>query len=211
MNDNEVVPPIWRPKPMQNPIHVRLPSKLLAIGATAIAVMSVSAGAMSLALFTDDAVVDSNSFATGTINLTTNPSTALFSVSGMMPGDSSYGQLTVSNAGSAQLRYAMTSSSTDPDNKALAGAIDLEIRVKAAGTCSGDFTGALVMTSTALSAAAFGDPNGGQDTGDRVVAASANEVLCFKATLPQGTGDGYQGAATVTTFTFRAEQTANNS
>ena len=195
---------------MRKPIHIGLPLKLLAIGATAVAVLSVSAGAMSMAFFTDDAVVDNNSFATGTINLTTNPTTALFSVSGMMPGDVSYGQLTVSNAGSAQLRYAMTSSSTDPDSKALAGAINLEIRVKAAGTCSADFTGTSVMTSTALSAAAFGNPNGGQDTGDQVVNASTNQVLCFKASLPQGTGDGYQGAATVTTFTFHGEQTANN-
>lgn len=184
--------------------------KLLAIGLTALAVTSIAAATMvSMALFTDDATVDNNDFTAGTIDISTTPATALFNVGAMMPGDSVYGQLNVANGGTGQLRYAMTSSSTD-DSQHLADAVMLEIRVKAAGTCAGDFTGSVVMSSTALSGAAFGDPGTGSDTGDRVLNASASENLCFKASLAGSTPDSYQGATTTTTFTFNAEQTANN-
>ena len=40
--------------------------------------------------------------------------------------------------------------------------------------------------------------------------AAGNETLCFQASLPVATGNAFQGAATTTTFTFSAEQTANN-
>ena len=189
----------------------RMPVKLFAIGATALSVVGISIGTMmSLALFTDDTDVDNNNFSTGTIVLTTNPTSALFSVSSMMPGDIVYGQLTVSNAGSGQLRYAMTSSSTNADTKDLRSAVTLQVKEKAAGSCASDFTGADVMLSTALGSAAFGDPSPGDDTGDRTLASSTNEALCFKASLDVATDDDYQGASTVTTFTFQAEQTANN-
>ncbi len=185
--------------------------KLLALGITAVSAIAVSAGAMSLALFTDDATVDSNSFQTGTIVISTNPTTALFSVTAMMPGDSASGQLSVSNDGSAELRYSMTTSATDPDSKALAAAVNVEVREKAAGSCSADFTGSVVLSSTALDGAAFGDPTAGQDADDRVLSAAASENLCFRVTLPSGADNSFQGAATVATFTFNAEQTANNS
>ena len=184
--------------------------KLVLIGLTALAVTSIAAATMvSMALFTDNAVVNNNNFTAGTIDISTTPATALFNVSAMMPGDSVYGQLNVANGGSGQLRYAMTSSSTD-DSQHLAAAVTLEIRVKAAGTCAGDFTGTSVMSPTALSLAAFGDPATGANTGDRVLNASASENLCFKASLDSSTDDSYQGATTTTTFTFSAEQTANN-
>jgi predicted ribosomally synthesized peptide with SipW-like signal peptide len=184
--------------------------RLLLIGLLALAITSISAATMfSMALLTDNATVDDNTFTTGTIDISTTPATALFNVSGMMPGDSVYGQLNVANSGTGQLRYAMTSSSTD-DSQHLADQVTLEIRQKAAGTCASDFTGTVVMPSTALSGAAFGDPATGSDTGDRVLNTSASENLCFKASLPGSTDDSYQGATTTTTFTFSAEQTANN-
>lgn len=186
-------------------------SRLTVLGLTSLGVITIAAGTMmSLALFTDDATLDNNAFTAGTVELSTTPASALFSVTGMLPGDVSYGQLTVSNVGSGELRYAMTSSSTDPDTKALAAALNLEVRQKAAGTCAADFTGTVVFASAALSSGAFGDVSAGQDTGDRVLAASASENLCFRVSLPVGAGDSYQGATTTTTFTFQAEQTANN-
>ena len=45
---------------------------------------------------------------------------------------------------------------------------------------------------------------------DRVLAAAGTEVLCFYVSLPIGAGNTLQGATTTTTFTFDAEQTANN-
>ena len=155
-------------------------TKLLLIGVVALTVTTISAATMfSMALFTDNATVDNNTFTTGTIVLTTTNTTALFNVGAMMPGDSVYGQLNVANGGTGQLRYAMTSSSTD-DSQHLADQVTLEIRQKAAGTCATDFN------------------------------VSASKNLCFKASLPGATDHSYQGATTTTTFTFYAEQTANN-
>ncbi len=184
------------------------PVRLLAIGLSAVAVLGVSVGTMSLALFTDDVDVDDNSFTTGTVVLSATPATALFNVGVMMPGDNNYGQLTVANAGTASFRYSMTTTATDPDTKDLRSQLQLTVREKAAGTCAADFTGAVVVPSTTLEGASFGNANQGQDTGDRLL-ASGNEVLCFRVNLPSGTGNFYQGATTVTTFSFHAEQTAN--
>jgi predicted ribosomally synthesized peptide with SipW-like signal peptide len=184
--------------------------QLLTLGTTALAVIAVSAGAMSLALFTDDAEVTDNQFTTGTIVLTATPASALFNVTALMPGDSADGQLTVANGGSADLRYAMTTSATNADGKDLRDSVSLQIRKKATGTCSADFTGSVVLAATALSSAAFGDPAQGAQTGDRELAGSANEILCFRASLPAGTDNDSQGAATTATFTFHGEQTSNN-
>jgi predicted ribosomally synthesized peptide with SipW-like signal peptide len=185
------------------------PVRLLAIGLSAVAVLGVSVGAMSLALFTDDVDVDNNSFTTGTVVLSATPATALFNVGVMMPGDNAYGQLTVANAGTAGFRYSMTTSATDPDTKDLRSQLDVEVRLKAAGSCAADFTGTVVVPNTNLQSAAFGNSNQGQDSGDRLL-PSGNEVFCFRVSLPGGTVDAYQGATTVATFHFHAEQTANN-
>jgi hypothetical protein len=42
------------------------------------------------------------------------------------------------------------------------------------------------------------------------LAAGASEVLCFRVSLPLSTGDTFQGANSDATFSFAAEQTANN-
>jgi len=185
------------------------PLRLVALGASVVAVFGLSVGAMSLALFTDDVNVNNNSFTAGTVDLTTTPTTAVFTVTGMMPGDDRYGQLTVTNSGNASFRYSMTTSATNPDTKDLRNQLTLEVREKAAGTCAADFTGNAVVNSTALQGASFGSSTQGQDTGDRVL-ASGSEALCFKVHMPNGTDDTYQGATTVATFSFHAEQTANN-
>jgi 3-oxoacyl-(acyl-carrier-protein) synthase len=48
------------------------------------------------------------------------------------------------------------------------------------------------------------------NAGDRALAGLANETLCFKATLPLSTNNTFQNTSTSVTFTFDAEQTANN-
>jgi hypothetical protein len=56
----------------------------------------------------------------------------------------------------------------------------------------------------------FRSPTQGADTGDRTLAASADEDLCFNVELPSATGNSFQGLTTTATFAFAAEQTANN-
>ncbi len=165
---------------------------------------SLGAGAFSLAVFTDTAATDGG-FSTGTVDLATSPST-LFTVTDMLPGDSTSATLTVTNNGTAQLRYAMTSTATNADSKNLRSQIQVDIKPGSCPSASPSlYSGALGSGS-----ATFGDPTQGAQAGDRVLAGGASENLCFTVSLPLATGNAYQGAATTATFTFDAEQTANN-
>jgi hypothetical protein len=154
---------------------------------------SLGAGLFSLALFTDTDA--------------TSPST-LFSVTGLMPGDSGSATLTVANNGSAQLRYAMDSTSTNGDGLGLRSLLNMTIT---AGACPG--AGAPLYNNAlwtdATTHARFGSNAAGSQAGDRILNAAASEQLCFAWSLPLATTTG-QGATTTATFTFYAEQTANN-
>ena len=173
----------------------------------ALTIASLAATSLSLALFTDSQAAGGNAFTTGTITLGLNPTSAIFSSGAMMPGDSANGSLVVSNTGTAQLRYAVTSSSTNADGKGLNA--QLTVTIRTLGTSCAVFDGTSLFSGT-LSTAAFGDVTPGAQAGDRTLAAASNETLCFRATLPSGTGNAFQGATTTATFTFQAEQTANN-
>src|SRR3989304_5803019 len=81
---------------------------LLAIG-----LLSLLAGLAGFAVFTDTASVGGNAFTTGTVDITTSPTTALVTFSNMAPGDSVTNGITVTNAGSLALRYAITTTTTE--------------------------------------------------------------------------------------------------
>jgi hypothetical protein len=170
----------------------------------AISILSVGAGSISLAQFTD---TDSSTwaFATGTIDVNSNPA-VLTAVSNMMPGGQSTQALTISNDGSGDLRYAMSVVATNP----LGSALELTIKTQDGGGGCAAFTGTSVLATTALNGAALGSATQGAQAGDRTLAAGASDVLCFRVSLPLSTGNGLQGATSAATFTFDAEQTANN-
>ncbi|MFI5261912.1 MAG: TasA family protein [Candidatus Limnocylindrales bacterium] len=174
----------------------------LGVGLIALVVVAIGGAAGSLARFTDshDAT---GAFSTGTIILGVSPTT-VFSVSNSFPGDSGSQTVNVSNTGSGELRYAISTSATNADGKGLATALQLTITE---GTCAGS---TVLYGPAALGAAFVGSATQGPDSGDRTLAAYTNEDLCFAWSLPFLTGNGLQGAATTATFTFAAEQTANN-
>ena len=66
------------------------------------------------------------------------------------------------------------------------------------------------LLGTTGTSAIWGSPVQGAQAGDRVLAAGANEVFCVNVTLPLAATNASQGATTTATFTFDAEQTANN-
>jgi hypothetical protein len=175
-----------------------------------LAIASLGTAAFTLALFTSSAANGSNDFTTGTIDISVTPASAVLTAAGMMPGDTSNGTLTVRNNGTGTLRYAMTTAATNADGKALRDQLTLVVKTKDTDTAGcGNFNGTQLYSGT-LAAGAIGDPTVGGQAGDRTLAGAANEILCFRATLPSATGNAYQGAATTATFTFSAEQTANN-
>ncbi len=184
-----------------------------------VGVIGASLGVASNAIWTDSEDVDANTFSTGTIDLSTSPTTALVIFSDMAPGDEVTNDITVTNAGSLELRYAVTSTTTEDT---LAAQLDLTIKTGVT-TCTNagfDTDGTVIYNSgtglpddlgSTTGIDVIGDPTQGADTGDRTLAASGgNEDLCFNVELPDTTGDSFQGLITTATFTFAAEQTANN-
>jgi len=178
-----------------------------------VGVVAASLGVASNAIWTDSEDVDANTFSTGTLDIGTSPTTALVTYSDMAPGDEVTAEITVSNDGSLDLRYAVTSTTTEDT---LAAQLDLTIK-SGVTTCTNagfDTDGTVIYTTGDLGSTTgidvIGDPTQGADTGDRTLAATANEDLCFNVELPSSTGDSFQGLTTTATFTFAAEQTDNN-
>lgn len=172
-----------------------------------------------LAIFTDTDTVGTNDFAVGSLSLTTSPTSTIWSaVSNAQPGDKATGSLTVTNAGSMSLRYAITGSNTD---STLAGAMNVRIALQVSGSCdfpyhNDDGTTTTLANDTQLfagtlsTAVLVGSTAQGNDTGDRTLASSANEVLCFAVVLPDTATNTVNGLSNTTTFTFDSEQTVNN-
>jgi spore coat-associated protein N len=170
----------------------------------AVSILTIGAGSMSLAQFTDSAS-STWSFATGTVDITESPA-VLTSVTNMVPGDTATQAVTITNAGTASLRYAMSTVATNP----LGAQLQLTVKNQDAGGGCAAFTGTSVLAATALNGAAIGSNAQGSNPGDRTLAAGATEVLCFRVSLALSTGNTFQGTSSAVTFTFDAEQTANN-
>jgi hypothetical protein len=176
-------------------------------------VVAASLGVASNAIWTDSQNVDANVFSTGTIDISTNPTTALVTFSGMAPGDKVTNPITVTNAGSLQLRYAVTSTTTE---NTLAAQLDMTIKTGVTTCTNGGFgsNGTAIYGAADLGSTTgtnvIGNPAQGGQGGERTLNGSANEVLCCQVELPSGTGNSFQGLTTTATFAFAAEQTANN-
>jgi spore coat-associated protein N len=178
-----------------------------------VGVVAASLGVASNAIWTDSEDVDANVFTTGTLDISTNPTTAVVEYSDMAPGDSTGGQsLTVTNAGTLDLRYAVTMTADNTDTLSLYAELDLTIREE--GTDCTTFDGNVLYGPDLpflLTGDLIGDPTQGADAGDRTLTTAAgSEVLCFKVDLPIGAPNSVQGASTTAVFTFEAEQTDNN-
>lgn len=186
------------------PVRLLLTVAVVLVGMATMAVTS-------LALFTDSETVGSNAFTAGTIDITATPATAVVTMPAMAPGDQVTNPLTVSNSGSLEFRYALTSTT---DENVLASELVLTIKTgvttctNAGWTATGTqiYSGPLGNTTPL---AIFGDAAAGADAGDRVLAAAGSEILCFNVTLPSSTTVA-QGVSSTATLNFEAEQTANN-
>ena len=198
--------------------------KKLTVVAVLVALVGVAANSGTLAVFTDAAPSNNNTFTTGTLDLklSDNNETDLDSVStsvtftAMAPGDTVTDRIVPKNTGSLALRYAVSASATNADAKGLKDQLVLTIKtidVTTPGTPCDNFDGTQLYTGDVDSTAGklVGDNAQGAQAGDRTLAATASETLCFRVNLPLATGNTFQNATTTVTFTFDAEQTANNS
>jgi hypothetical protein len=201
--------------------HRRRRRGLLALLMAGTAIMGATGATFSLAVFTSQATVASNSFTTGTIILTTNPVSALLTAgvpNPMMPGDTINGTLVVTNAGTGDLRYAISADSTTTGGLNAVILITIKTADTAGGTTCNAWTGTTIfggaggaaITNVAM-APIVGDPTQGAQTGDRTLTvATHTETLCFRATLPLATANAYQNTTASYDFQFDAEQTKNN-
>jgi hypothetical protein len=165
------------------------------------------------AIFTSTASVGANTFTTGSVTLTTNPVTALATFANMAPGDQVTASVAVNNTGSLQLRYAVTSTTTE---NVLASQLQLTVK-SGVTTCTNAAyaaTGVIVYNALALgnttAVNVVGDPTQGAQAGDRPLNGGASENLCFHVSLPLASGNAFQALTTTATFAFVGEQTANN-
>lgn len=188
---------------------------LRSVIAAGVALVGLGAVASS-ALFTDSGTVSSNAFTNGTVVLGLTPATTALTAANMAPGDTQYGTIQVANNGTLAMRYAATAVATNADGKGLASQAQMTIKAgvtscDAAGFASGTtIYGPGALGTTPASMALIGDPAVGQQAGDRLLNAGASESLCVRVNLPLSTGNAYQAATTTATFSFSAEQTANN-
>jgi hypothetical protein len=171
----------------------------------------------ALSVFIDTADVDENTFTVATVDISTDhPATALITLDHMMPGDKVTEPLTVSNDGDLELRYAVTSVADNIDVKGLRSQLDLSIKSGVTTCDNAGFgtDGVTLYDADVLGGASainvIGNPAQGENSGDRPLDASDDEVLCFQVELPVGTTSAHQGATTTATFSFVAEQTVNN-
>jgi len=202
---------------------LRRPTKWILVALMAVGGLAALLGVASQAIWTDTDTVGGNNFATGSVSLTTSPTSAIWTaVTGAAPGDiSGTGSLTVTNNGTMELRYAVTGANTDAT---LAAGMNLRIGLEGpdAGTVcefpyhNADGTTTTLTDDTQLfagalnTAALIGSNAQGAQAGDRTRAASASEVLCFAVVLPSTASNTLQSLSNTTTFTFDSEQTANN-
>lgn len=166
----------------------------------------------ALAVFTDSQAVAANTFSTGNVDISTTPASALVTFSSMMPGDQVTAPITVTNAGSSSLRYAITSTTTE---NPLAAQLDMTIKSGVTTCTNAGFSASGTVLygpgdlGTMAGVNVVGDPAQGAQAGDRTL-ASGNEVLCFNVSLPLSTGNAFASLSTTATFNFQAEQTVNN-
>lgn len=187
------------------------------VGLVAIGILGSFMGIGGFSLFTDRADNGGNDFTSGSVNISLNPTaTPIWTMdsSNMAPGDEVTAPITVSNDGTLDLRYAVTSTTIED---VLAAQLQLTIKL---GVTDCDNTGfPLSGTPTPLygpgilgstsGTKVIGNPTPGPDTGDRTLAASDHEDLCFNVKLPLD-AVGPMSTNTTATFRFDAEQTKNN-
>lgn len=158
------------------------------------------------ASWADSAQVSGTTVATGTVDLEVENTDLLsgwtaMNSSTLEPGDSTAAVLTVTNTGTAPLRYFVDATSSNVDGKGLGAVLAAKVTTDATTTgaspsvrCAG--------TPLSVSGTAFSANLVGTAAAPRVLAGGATEKLCVQARMP--VGSVAQGATTDIGFTFNA-------
>ena len=192
---------------MTEPRHARSVRARAALGLGAVLLVGVNG---SYALWSDTVPVSGVTISSGTLDLKVNtldavPAYTDLNLTGMVPGNTVAGILTVRNAGTIPLTYYATAAATNADGKGLGTALVVKVTGDAAvtgtvpaRTCAGT---ALATTGTAFAGNLVGTP-----AAQRSLAVGGSETLCVQATLPTTAASSLLGATTTVALTFTASQ-----
>jgi hypothetical protein len=194
-------PPVEKPPSRLDVLLKRRRNLLLALLLLLIAVI-VAVG--SLAVFTSSSVNPDNVAATGSLSITnTEEGQAIFSATGMVPGDTTEGTVTIQNSGDVSGRFRLTDS----------GLTDTQLP----GGGTGVLSTVLQLTITDLGP--DGAPGGGDDVTPAVYSGalnampdldlgswSANErhTYRFLVEFPASAGNEFEGRQTKVTYNWDA-------
>jgi spore coat-associated protein N len=167
------------------------PRRVLAALATLLLAAAVAVG--SGANFTASSANPSNTFSTGTLDITNTQSGAIVSMSNMRPGDSQTGTVDITNSGSLSGTFTLAESNVT--GAALAGQLDLSI------TDCGDVASADCATGTSLYS---GKLDSLTSTALGTFAAGQGRRYEFTVTLPSSTGNAFQGTSASAQFDWSA-------
>ena len=192
---------------MTEPRHHRSSRARAALGLGTVLLVGVNG---TYALWSDAVPVSGVTISSGVLDLKVNtldslPAYTDLSLSGMVPGNTVAGILTVRNAGTIPLTYYATAAATNADGKGLGAALVVKVTADSAvtgtapaRTCAG---AALAQTGTVFTGNLVGAP-----ATQRSLAAGVSETLCVQATLPSTAASSLQGATTNVSLTFTASQ-----
>jgi hypothetical protein len=178
----------------------------------------VGLGQLTTSALFEDSAAASVSIASGDVEIEANglASTTLAAASNMAPGDTVYRPVSITNAGSLDLRYAITAQTT-AETKQLSDVLRYSVyggvsaaSCNTAGVASLTPAVANVAVGTGVSPL-LGSTVQGAQGGDRPIAAGAGaDEICVGITLPFATTSAYAAASATVELTFNAEQTKNN-
>jgi spore coat-associated protein N len=142
------------------------------------------------ALFTDAAQANNNSLNTATIDITTTPSSEIFNVTNMLPGDTVTRDVYVNNNGDADFTYEINNSGTE--TLLWTDTTDgLQLTIKEGTTVYYDGPLSLLNDNT---------------SSDFLLLAGQTDTLILVVTLPTSADNSFQGLAETVTFTFASTQ-----
>jgi hypothetical protein len=177
--------------------------RLLLSGLFILGAMRAPAEQSTFALMSSAVYSTANQFTAGALHITQGlASGSTLTMANLIGGDHFDAQLDVTNDGSLELTYAMTT--TTSGSAPLAAALQLTVRAKTVNPCPS--RDGPVLYSGDLSLAALGSTAHGLQAGDRQLGPGASEALCFTVQLPLTAATALHDTDASAEFVFNAEQ-----
>ncbi len=219
----DMVDPAPSPQDVARRRRVWATGTILALAAVGVTSLTTSA------LFTDEDEL-TRTFSTGTVVLDAGGAELPVPAEGLAPGSTVVAPVTLVNAGSLALRYAVSvsaRSTSTPGEGVGEGDLTSQLRVEVleAPACTAPTGDARTLGDSARLLPAgvtyglpseatplVGDPSTGQDAEDRVLpgGSGATDALCVRLEMSRDADNRYQGTSAELLLRFDSEQTVNN-